>query len=255
MLKEILKNYGLSEKEAKIYLAALRLNEATAQELSKKSGIHRSTVYVIVKSLQEKGLLLFTKKGKKKYFVPARPDKITEFLRSRKNIIDSQLNAVQGALPELMSIYNYSVNKPRIRYFEGLEGLKEIYRDTLLVKKTIYAFTPVYPQISKKLMEWLNNNYVQERVKLGIKAQVISPSFSSQLTKEFFKESSKYLRELKIISARDFPLRVEVQIYGPKIALVSYATKEMFGVIIESEESSQTWKAIFDLAWKGASLG
>ena len=53
-IQVILKNFGLSEKEAKIYLALLELEAATVFETAKQSGINRSSAYVVLEALQKK---------------------------------------------------------------------------------------------------------------------------------------------------------------------------------------------------------
>ena len=252
MLKEILKDYGLSDKEAKLYLASLSDGEATAQDIAKKSSINRATVYVVVDSLIEKGLIFTTVKGKKKYFSASPPNKIIALLEAQKKNVDSKIESLKNILPELESIYNYSPTKPRVRYFDGLGGLKEIYENTLEVGETIYAFTPIHRKISKSLLSWLRDDYVKRRVSKNIKAKVISPRYIEDLSDKFFESSSGLMREIRGVPADQFPFTIEIQIYGPKIAIVSYTVNEMFGVVIESEDASKTWRSIFDLAWQGA---
>lgn len=41
MLERVLEKFGLSEKEAKIYLATLELGQATVQQIAKKAGLVR----------------------------------------------------------------------------------------------------------------------------------------------------------------------------------------------------------------------
>ncbi len=52
-----LKNAGLSENEAKVYLAALELGETSVYRLAKKSLVKRTTTYLAVETLKEKGLM------------------------------------------------------------------------------------------------------------------------------------------------------------------------------------------------------
>ena len=65
-----LKQLGLLEKEAKVYLASLELGEATVLELAKKSALNRTTVYVEIEKLGQRGLVSSIEKGKKRYFSP-----------------------------------------------------------------------------------------------------------------------------------------------------------------------------------------
>lgn len=253
MLLEQLVNYGLSEKEAKVYLAALTLNEASAQDIAKKAKINRATVYVIIETLQTKGLISIVKRGKKSVYLAANPNKMLELLEQQKAMVMAKLEEVRSILPELETIYNYSPSKPRIRYFEGLSGLKELYQDTLKNNQTIYSFDPVHEGMSKSLLKWLGEEYVPERIKKGVTIKVICPRFDQPATKRFIEESPKMKRELRLVPADKFPFTIEIEIYGSKVAIISYDVKEMFGVIIESEAVHKTMKCIFDLAWEGAS--
>lgn len=60
-----LKNAGLNTKEATTYLSILELGEASMGQLVKKSKLKRTTLYDLVESLKEKGLISTAKQGKK----------------------------------------------------------------------------------------------------------------------------------------------------------------------------------------------
>ena len=53
-----LQDAGLSETEAKIYLAALELGQTSVSRIARKSGIKRTTIYLSLENLMEKGLRL-----------------------------------------------------------------------------------------------------------------------------------------------------------------------------------------------------
>ena len=57
MFEQFLEEIGLSEKEAKIYLALLQVDRDTIQDLATKTGINRTTVYPVLETLQKKGLV------------------------------------------------------------------------------------------------------------------------------------------------------------------------------------------------------
>ena len=56
-LVEALKTFGLSEYEAKVLLALIAKGELTAKEVSEYSGVPRTSVYDVIKSLMDKGLV------------------------------------------------------------------------------------------------------------------------------------------------------------------------------------------------------
>jgi len=73
MLKE-LQDLGLSEKEARVYLAALELGQTTADKLAKHAKVNRSTTYVQLESLMKVGLMSTHEERKKTVFAPESPE-------------------------------------------------------------------------------------------------------------------------------------------------------------------------------------
>src|SRR3989344_5908658 len=124
MLNKELEKIGLTQKEAGIYLACLELTEATIGDIAKKSGVKRTTVYDIIDSLKEKGLVSSITKNKKLFYYAESPKKL-------ENTLDEKKRLLENMMPELFSIANKIDKKPKIKYFEGPEGMKDVFRDTL----------------------------------------------------------------------------------------------------------------------------
>ncbi|MEK7566640.1 MAG: helix-turn-helix domain-containing protein, partial [Patescibacteria group bacterium] len=87
MLQE-LQEFGLSEKEARVYLAALELGKATADELAKQAKVNRSTTYVQIESLKQKGLVSSYDEGKKTYFAPESPEYLKRLFEKQAGDLD-----------------------------------------------------------------------------------------------------------------------------------------------------------------------
>ncbi|MBU2442745.1 MAG: helix-turn-helix domain-containing protein, partial [Nanoarchaeota archaeon] len=64
---DILEDLGLSEAEAKVYLALLETGSTLAGPIIKKTGLHRGTTYQILQRLIEKGLVSYVIKAGKRY--------------------------------------------------------------------------------------------------------------------------------------------------------------------------------------------
>ncbi len=236
-----LENIGFSKKKAKIYLAILELGEASVIEIGKKSGLKRTTVYNIIPELITEGLVKKSIKNKKRFFFIEDPALL-------KTNIEEKMNAIKKSLPELKAMQTLIPYKPKITFYEGLGGAKDLYRDTLnslLPGGTILSFTGLtdfYELIPKDFSRW----YIEERIKRKIRIKVITPK--SKTADEWQKNAAKELREIKIINNPDFKFDGDTEIYGNKVALISY--KENFmGVIIESKEISQMQRTAFELLW------
>ena len=55
-LKE-LEHLGLTEKESRVYLAALEMGPSPVQDISHKAHVNRATTYVMIESLSARGLM------------------------------------------------------------------------------------------------------------------------------------------------------------------------------------------------------
>ena len=237
-IKQILEQLGLEGKKADVYLASLELGSATVIEIAKKAGIKRTTGYDILMDLKVAGLVSETIKGKKRLFIGENPEKIQKDLQKKESLFSE-------ILPQLKSIHNISGVKPKIRYFEGREGLIEAYDDALKYSGEIVAFgsEDVYKVLGR---DWVED-YIKRRVKKDIHVRAILPS-TEYLEKEIFIKDQQQLRTCKPIKKEKYPFSIEIDIYGhQKVALIS--NKEQLAVIIESTEIYNTMKFIFELIW------
>src|SRR5437899_393424 len=96
-----LQDLGLSEKEASIYLAALEIGRATADQLAKHAKIKRPTTYVQLESLMKKGLMSTYEEDKKTYFAPESPELLKRFLQKQKEELNSKESELDSLLPLL----------------------------------------------------------------------------------------------------------------------------------------------------------
>lgn len=237
-MQNILKDYGLNEKESQVYLATLELGEATGFQIFKKTALKKPTVYYVLEELHKRGLINQTKKEKKRYFVAEDPEKI------KKDLVD-KLKVFDELLPELRSIYNSKVNKPKLRFYEGKEGVKEVYKDTLRFKSEILAFA------SERMMHTLgkdfSDEYVAKRVKNEIPVRAIMPS-TDFLHKNYVRKNLAHLRIVKLIDEKKYNFPIEINIYANKVALMSF--RDELGLIIESDEISKMMKMMFEYFWR-----
>ncbi|HPI66997.1 MAG TPA: helix-turn-helix domain-containing protein [bacterium] len=247
MIVENLKKLELNNNEAQVYLAALELGGTSVQNIAKKSGVHRATTYVALQKLEELGLIITEKKGKKTIYAGQYPHKLLTNILDRQNELKKREAEIIDMLPELNAIFNFSLDKPRIKFFEGKDGVKQIYKDTLSSQENILAFLSI-KKFDPTLLKELYQEYVPERIRKGIKALVIAPG--EKESQDYQERDQKELRETRLVDPNKYPFSIEIDIYGGnKVAFMSYSSKEMFGVILESVEIHKTMKLIFELVW------
>jgi len=239
MLRKELEKLNLNEKEAGVYLAMLELGETNIERISEKSKIRRTTVYDVLEDLSEKGLAGHIKNKKRTLYYAEDPRKLEEQLDEKKMVL-------KNILPELMSVANLIDKKPKIRYFEGIEGIKNVYKDTLKYSSQEILMWGS-PEVIKHFdNDWLWNYYVPRRIRNKIWMRAIG--LDMEVVKNIKSQDEKHLRKTRLSPYSQFPFEVEINLYGNgSIGIMSF--KEQFGLIIESKKIYNTLKSIFEMNW------
>ncbi|MDB5259947.1 MAG: transcriptional regulator TrmB [Candidatus Nomurabacteria bacterium] len=241
----IIKALGLSEAEAKVYLAALTIGESLPKRLSEEALIKRPTLYKILPEMLNKGLLSETIKGKRRYLIAEDPE---NFLNKKQ----SELELLEKSIPELRLLLRAASVKPKIIFYNGIEGIKRLYMDNLRQKNPILEFVSV-SKIHPEIEFHARNYYIPQRInkKINIKIIVSGDTRSSLLN---LKTDMAALREVRIIDEKKFPIPLDCYIYGDNISFAVYKTdSEPIGVIIRSKEIATTLRSLFEYVWEGSS--
>jgi len=237
-IKDILLTVGLQEHEARVYLAALELNESTVLPIAKKAGVKRTYCYDILADLMKKGLITYFEKNNRRRYVAENPEKIADNLKNR-------LNDFKEALPELRSIYNTPTGKPKVRYYEGREGVISLYEEVIKSKtKSLDAIaspTDIYGEIGDYF-----TSYIKKSLAHKIKTRELITK--NGLGIPYLSEYKKPLQEARVLP-ETVKISTDMMIYDNKLAMISYGT-EIHAVVIESSEIVQTQKALFELLWQ-----
>jgi HTH-type transcriptional regulator, sugar sensing transcriptional regulator len=239
-------NFGLSDKEAKIYLALLELEAATVFETAKQSGINRSSAYVVLEALKKKGLVGISDDKKVRKYVASSPEILLQAARTAAKKQEEIKNGVELIIPELKALHKGTKRRPIVKVFEGENGAKEVYWDLFSTKnKELRTFAnPV--DIFKRVPDFAKAFDV-ERGKNSIKMYAINPA--NKETLELYKHVKPSApAEYLLIPEEKFGFSTDMGIYGDKISFIS--PNDNFGIIIESKQIADTLRNCFDLAWE-----
>lgn len=240
-LAESLEKLGWHRKKAQIYLALLQLGDGSIIDIAEKAHLKRTTVYNILPEMINEGVVTTGIKKGKKYFYIENPKNL------KQDFID-KISYIDKLLPELSAIHNIIPYKPKITFYEGVGGMKELYQDTLdslHSGDTILSFTgfkDYYEFMPREFMDW----YVQERVKRKIRIKMIVPDFPT--TREILPQAQSTLREIKIVPGDKWQFSADTEIYSDKVAFISH-TENFMGVIMESKEINRMQRMAFEIMW------
>ncbi len=244
-LQKALLSLNFTEKEANVYLALLELGKGTVSQIARKAGINRTHGYNILDSLVIKGLCNISGKEPRQEYIAESPDKIKSLLEDQLKQSQEYLKQADQVIPQLKSIHNIK-NRPQVRFYEGKEGIKQVYEDTLTSHETIRAYASV-EDTQHTLPDYFPDYYFR-RADKGIAIRAIIPR--TKEADELVKMDKMQKRETVLVPADEYSFSPEVNIYDNKVMIASW--KEQLGIIIQSEEIADMMKKVFEMAWKEA---
>lgn len=242
MLIDTLKNYWFSNKEAKIYLACLELGNTIASSIARKAWENRITTYSILKELKKRHIILEISKDWIKYFSAISPKKLlkNEELKIKK---------LKNALPELLALSNTYNNKPKVYFYEGVENLKNLYKDIIEEwknSKNPYLSFAWTKNINHDIEEYLKWEFIKDREKVNIKSKVILSNTNWKYN-EYHKDKYNHV----IINDPIFEMWNEIVMYWTnKIGILNYTSGEIYGLSIKSKSLYKSLESMFNLIWK-----
>ncbi len=245
MLEKYLEDIGLTDKEATIYLALLQVDGTTALDLSKKTKINRSTVYVTIESLAKKGLVSETTIGKKTQFQAEPPERIGTYIERRKVQLTEQSNRLKDILPEIKSIQRESGERPVVKYFEGKEGILSMLEEVFGPEdeKSADVMNVIYPE--DKLREIFTEServkYRNLRLSRHIKSKAIYTSVSESRPSDSTGDRMR-------IDWGKYPVMCDITIYKDKIS-IGIVGKKLSGIFVQSQDLADTLRSLFAIVF------
>lgn len=248
----ILKNFGLSDKEAKIYLALLALESAKVSEVAKQAGVNRSSTYVVLEILRRRGLVGTSddKDKKVRHYVSASPETILQTARSTAFKQQNVQKDIESVLPEMKALAKGTKHRPIVRIFEGKEGLINALEDALTCKEKLVRISSSVSNIDKMLGGEYFPDYNQRRIKKGIKMHGIHPD--DELAEKMRRTTETFEFDIPILIPKDkYKIPADFAVYDNKIGYMT-SSEGGFAILIENKELAEVMKNIFDMAWEEA---
>jgi len=250
MIETVLENFGLNEKEIRVFLATLEHGEQPASVIAKQVQIPRNTTRFVLDRLAEKGLVKITMRANSQQYAAEEPQNLVYILEKKQvdetAAIDRKIDALKEVMAELETHFGPDGTKPRVTFYEGDEGLVKVYEDTLTSSETLRSFAS-FDSLHGILPDYFKT-YFERRMKNKIHMRSIHPD--TPLAVESTKNDKRVDRESRLIPADRYSFSPEIQIYDGKLSITSL--KEKLGIIIESREIYDAMAVAFELAWQEA---
>jgi len=241
---------GLSNKEARVYVAALQVGPSPVQRIADQSGIKRVTTYVILESLVGLGLVSQSVKGKKTYFIAEDPGNLKRLIEKREHELKEQKANFTHILPELVGLKSVPKEMPNVKYYDSADGISTIQGSFMENAKKagadyIYGFSNV-----DEFYTYFPD-FFPDRLRVGIPSRFLYTSSKGAYLKEADVERN---RESRWLPLDKFPVSGDFLIAGDTIAMLSFGGSNPMGVTVASKEIAQGLRALFQVAWEAAEI-
>ncbi len=238
---QILERLGLTKQEARVYLSLLELGTTSAGDLIKKLGIHRAIVYNLLDLLIEKGLASYVIKANRKYFEAQDPDRLLEYLDSKRLELMDKEKELKKILPELQTKRKLSKEEQEGTIYKGKKGLKSIFEDILKDNKEWFVFGATGQ--FKEIFHAYFIHFHDRRVKLKIPLKIM---FNENIRKQ---HREKELKLCKIKYVPEYYLTPSTTfIYGNKVVIINWSVEPM-AFLIRSKQVAQSYRSFFEYSW------
>jgi sugar-specific transcriptional regulator TrmB len=233
----VIEEAGLTHNEALIYKALLELGPSLAGQISRKTGLHRRTVYDVTEMLIKKGLIGYILKNNRKLFEASSPERFLDILKEKQNSINE-------FLPEMMSLYGKTQEKQETNFYKGRLGLKTVLEDQLqqgTKEILILGASPLAYEILEFYFKWFDKKRKARKIKSRI---IFNKDAKAKKIKVPYSEI-KYLPQ-------KYSSPLAVNVYRDKVAIILWSKDNPIAIVIKNKEISEGYKKYFELMWRFA---
>ncbi len=232
-----LQTLGLTEDEARTYLALLKIGGGNAIALAKEVGVKRTTIYPILKSLHEKGFASTYFNKTKRLYRAEKPDKVAGQYEKR-------LESFNSIVPELKTIEKQTVSAVGLRFIETKAELERFY-EGILVEYKGKSYSAIG---SATAWEGIDTDFFQkyrfDRANAKIKTRILLSADSVEAS----PDDEKLLRSVKVLP-QNHTFKSTMDIFDDKILVIS-PDQTALAVVIEVPNMVDIFKEMFEMLWE-----
>lgn len=241
---DILKKAGLTESQAKGYMALIENGEKSPAELSELISETRTNTYAIVDKLEKLGLAKKKDNANKAIYIAAHPSAIETLAEKRRKIVTRNEQEIVRNLSTLIDIYYEHNESPGIRTLQGVDGIKKAYKDILNENKDNYLLrtTADTPSLGDEFMQ----DFIKKRVQLGINTYALT--HDTEIARQHIRDNKdeEWLFDRHTLPNNTYTAPVEINVYGDKVALIAFGETQM-ATIINSPAIAEAMKQVLML--------
>lgn len=236
-----LTSFGLTSREAQLYVTVLALAEPTVAEVAQMLGLNRTGAYDAMTGLAQKDLIQFVDSDRVSHRAG------TKVLRAADpGILLARHRRGQVALEQLVPhLRGVSVhNEPHAQYFQGIQSMQTALMDILnwdCELRGIISMNDLHETVGVAAMD----AFIAERARLGMELRVVRSRARDVPGR--WPSSDEDRRELRWAPS-DYVFTSTMYIGARDVLLIS-SPADTFALKISSKEFAVAQRHLFELLW------
>ena len=246
-MNEALKAAGLHESLANTYVALLDNDYITPAKLATITKESRTNTYKLLDELVTLGLASKLDMAKKLHYKAESPTRLATLARERLDELTSQELHIKSQLPAMLKRYYENHEQPGVRFYQGKEGIEEIYEEQIQIGK------PIQFMKTRADIDFFGFKFMHEIRNLAPKANIQRKAFTPdapETPKDIAESDKKMLLERTWYLPEDYTAPVEWSVYGDKVSIISFG-QEAIGMVIDSPQVAESLRQMFALLDEG----
>ena len=254
-MEKILKELGLTENEARVYIAFLKKGETMAATVAKQMNMDKSSAYRAVDSLIKKDLLIANFKKRGTTYKAINPEALAAKLQGKQRELEHQ----QEELKEYVKALKKQISNERETYILVETGLAAVQQSMLRTLESAKKGDKVirekyrldFPYFYRREHRDFVNDFAKKRIASGVSIRQIVNFAGQDFFSPIMKNAPGLLKEIKIM-----PKEMEndfdgIRIGGNNVTIVSFdKEKDYIVVTINDRYVAQSMRSMFDFIWK-----
>ena len=248
-LLTIAEKAGLTSSQAKVYIALIKEDELTPAQMAEFSGESRENCYNIARRLAE--LKLAEKIDNRKTIYRAlNPSALQDLAEQRRRLVQRNEAYVKQNMDSLMQLFYANSEMPGAHTIEGIDGVKEVYNDMLHTKDDIYLLRTNADSILGTAEAGFLLKFRTDRAKNNIVTHALTPDYPEARKYASDGTDAQMNFDRIFMPADAYTGKVEIDVYGNKVALIAFGETQMATVISSPAIADAMKHVAADLAAK-----
>jgi sugar-specific transcriptional regulator TrmB len=241
---------GLTQTEAKCYLALLEKPEWKPAELAKYVHESRTNCYKLLDKLVEYGLAERFDKTKKLHYRAANPTQLLVRSRELRAAREASEKELEAETQNLIQEFYKTNEQPGIQYYQGESEIRQIF-EAIAQSNEEVVYINTKAGIDFYGFPTMHNLRMLAPLK-KVSRRALTPDVPAA-PKDYKDKDPLVLLKRTWLKQSDYTTPVEWGAFDNKLYLISYG-KEALGLIIESQQIADSFKELFKLLERGQKL-